>query len=114
MYSHQEIQNASSQNLQDYLLQPILHIDDLKPIGDRLLILWDSIDDGEYEQLTLLENKLADILTSMKRKNKIVDSASSLQAFKPELQPEVQPEFQSVVNFFNAIPKELIHQGKIV
>ncbi len=39
MYSRQELQNANSQYLQDYLSQPILPIADLKPLCDRLCAL---------------------------------------------------------------------------
>lgn len=106
MYSHLEIQNATTQQLQEYLLQPILHTADLDPIKRRLITLIESFnrsDDNETKQLHFLADKVLKIFSTMDRTKKIKNLASSFQAFKPELQS------QSVVNFLNVIPKELIH-----
>jgi hypothetical protein len=104
MYSRLEIQNASSQQLKDYLFQPILPTADLEPICERLLILIESSnnsDDSEKEKLILLEKRLLEILAARDPKSKIGNSTSSLQALNPELQ---------LINFFNAVPKELVHR----
>lgn len=107
MYSHQEIQIASSNYLQDYLLQPILHTTDLIPICNRLVILMESFDNcderkAEAEQLHFLSERLVEIFSVKNRIYKILNSEPNLQTFEPEL--------HFFFNFFNGLPKELIHK----
>ncbi|MBA2651734.1 MAG: F-box protein [Tatlockia sp.] len=105
MYSHQEIQNASSLNLQDYILQPLLHTADLAPLSSRLSVLIDSADDSdsnEKEQLNFLAERMIEIFTAKTKNHNITNSMPNLPAFIPKQ--------QSIVNFLEVIPEELIQK----